>query len=96
MSLWDTKCPRKLTYNLVSQRDRDFPLKFDMSLIEISDKILHLQLILALIPTPYSHFIIKFVIKQVPFACIMQISYHLAIDCFTFDAMCITRKMMKM
>ena len=52
MSLWDTKCPRKLTSNLVSQRDRDFPLKFDVSLvIEISDKIPHLQLILALIPT---------------------------------------------
>ena len=64
MSAWDTKCPRKLTSNLVSQRDRDFPLKFYMSLIiEIPDKILHLQLslILALIPTAYTHLIIKFV-----------------------------------
>ena len=43
MSLWETECPRKLTSNLVSQSDRDFPLKFYMSLIlEISDKILHL------------------------------------------------------
>ena len=65
MSLWDTKCPRKLTSNLVSQRNRDFPLKFDMSLlIEISDKILHLQLILALIPTVNTHLIDKFVIQQ--------------------------------
>ena len=29
MSLWDIKCPRKLTSNLMSQRDNDFPLKFD-------------------------------------------------------------------
>ena len=34
------KCPRKLTSNLVSKGDRNFPLKFDVSLIlEISDKI---------------------------------------------------------
>ena len=69
MSLWDTKCPRKLTSNLVSQRDTDFPLKFDMPhIIEISDKILHLQLILALIPTAYTHLIIKFVIQQTKFS----------------------------
>ena len=37
--------------------------EFDMSLIiEISDKILHLQLILSLIPTAYTHLIVKFVI----------------------------------
>ena len=69
MCLWGTNCPRKLTSNLVSQRDRDFPLKFDMSLLnEISNKILHLQLILALIPTAYTHLIIKFVIQQTKFA----------------------------
>ena len=64
-----------ITSNLVSQRDRDFPLKFDMSLIiEISDKILYLQLILALIPTVCTHLIVKFVIH-----CRNDISYHLAI-----------------
>ena len=42
MSLWDKK---KITSNLVFQRDADFPLKFDTSLLlEIFDKILHLQL----------------------------------------------------
>ena len=66
----------------MSQRDRDFPLKFDMSLIlEISDKILHLQLLSALIPTPYTNFIVKFVIQQTQFAYIMQISYHSLIQC---------------
>ena len=80
MSLWDTNCPRKLTSNLVSQRDRDFPLKFDVSFtLEISDKILRLQqlLLLALIPKPYTHLIVKFVIQQTKFAYIMQISYLL-------------------
>ena len=48
-------------------------------IIEISDKILHLQLISALIRTAYTHFIVKFVIQQTKFAYIMQISYHLAI-----------------
>ena len=80
MSLWDTKCPRKLTSNLVSRRERDFPLKFDMSfVIEISDEILHLQLISALIPTAYTHLIFKFVIQQTKFAYIMLISYDFAI-----------------
>ena len=34
---------------------------------------------LALIPTAYTHLIIKLVILQTKFAYIMQISYHLAI-----------------
>ena len=69
-----------MTSNLVSQRDRDFSLKFDMSLIiELSDKILHLQLILALILTAYTHLIVKIVIQQTKFAYVMQNSYHLAI-----------------
>ena len=64
----------------MSQRDRDFPLKFGMSLIlEISDKILHLQLLSALIPIPYSNLIVKFVIQETKFAYILQISYHFAI-----------------
>ena len=76
----------------MSQRDRDFPLKFDMFLtIEIFDKILHLQQILALIHTAYTHFIIKFVIKQTNFANFLSLSYF-----FTIDAMCITLKKMKM
>ena len=48
-------------------------------IIEISDKILHLQIILALIHTAYTHLIFKFVIQQTKFAYIMQISYDLAI-----------------
>ena len=60
----------------MSLRDRDFPLKLSVSL---SDKILHLQLILALISTAYTHLIVKFVIQQTKFAYIMQSSYHLAI-----------------
>ena len=48
-------------------------------IIEISDKILHLQLILALILTAYTYLIVKFVIQQKINAIIMQISYHLAI-----------------
>ena len=44
-------------------------------MMKISDKILHLQLILALIPTAYTHSIVKFVIHQTKFAYIM----HLAI-----------------
>ena len=48
-------------------------------IIEISDKILHLQLILAPIPTACTHLIVEFVIQQTKFAYIMQISYHLAI-----------------
>ena len=47
ISLWDTKCQRKLTSNLVSQMYQHFPLlKFDMSLrhvrFEIFDKIFSL------------------------------------------------------
>ena len=80
MSLWDTKCTRKLTSNLVSQSDRDFPLKIDMSLIiEISGKILHLQLILALIPTVYTHLIVNCVIQQKTIAYKMHLSYHFTI-----------------
>ena len=45
----------------------------------IPDKILRLQLILALSPTAYTLLIVKFVIQQTKFDYIMQISYHLAI-----------------
>ena len=64
-------------------------------IIEISDKILHLQLILALILTAYTYLIVKFVIQQ-KHKCHYNANFLSLSYCLPLMQLCIVLKKMKM